>query len=97
MRMQRLERETVIRWIKNEPMYRVDFWQVRSPSDPAKGVASGYARDSHYVSEADVDEVIAWAHEHANGRGIAIYITAMRDDEPGLIRLLGTDPTAVHV
>jgi hypothetical protein len=38
--------------------------------------------------------VIAWANGEADGREVVMYLsTAKADGEPGLIRLLGTDPT----
>jgi hypothetical protein len=93
VKIQRLERETVIRWIADEPTYRVDFWHPISPESPATSLATGYKQDSCHVSDADIDEVVDWAHREANGRTIAIYVAYARGDEPGLIMLFGADPT----
>jgi hypothetical protein len=42
-----------------------------------------------------VDEVIAWADSEASDREVVIYVSTKRaNDEPGLIRLLGIDPTS---
>jgi len=89
-----LEREDLIRWMIKAPTYRVDFWSVVSPGNPASGLATGYKQDSYYVAECDVDEVISWANGEADGREVVIYLSTTKGDgEPGLIRLLGTDPT----
>lgn len=94
VKTKRLEREDLIRWMSDAPTYRVDFWRPISTADPAKGVATGYKQDSYYVTEADVDEVISWAESEADGRGIVIYLSTTRhNDEPGLVRLSGEDPT----
>ncbi len=95
MKTERLEREALIRWMVDAPTYRVDFWRVAAPADPARGVAAGYERESHLVYEADVTEVISWAGEVADGRSVTIYATASAAGEPGLIRLCGRDPSSV--
>jgi hypothetical protein len=89
-----LEREDLIHWMTDTPTYRVDFWRPISPADPARGIATGYKQDSYYVTDADVDEVIAWADSEAGGREVVIYLSTRANDEPGLIRLVGTDPTS---
>ena len=95
MKTTQLEREDLIRWMNVAPTYRVDFWRPISPADPASGLATGYKQDSYCVTDADVDEVIAWADSEAGGREVVIYLSTKRaNDEPGLIRLLGTDPTS---
>ena len=86
-----LEREDLIRWIIGAPTYRVDFWDWISPGDGTQGTGH-WRQESYYVTEADTDEVIAWASSKAEGRQLVIYLRATRDGEPGLIRLLGTDP-----
>ena len=94
MKTTQLEREDVIRWMIDLPTYRVDFWRPISSADPARGVATGYKQDSYYVTDADVDEVMAWADSEAGGREVVIYLSTKRaNDEPGLIRLTGVDPT----
>lgn len=95
MKTTQLEREDLIRWMADTPTYRVDFWRPISPGNPATGLATGYKQDSFYVTDADVDEVIAWANSEARGREVVIYLSTKRaNDEPGLIRLLGIDPTS---
>jgi len=89
-----LEREEVIRWMVVKPTYRVDFWREISAGDPSRDLAPGWKQDSYYVTDADVDEVLAWSKTEASGRPIVVYLVfARRDGEPGLIRLAGEDPT----
>jgi hypothetical protein len=76
------------------PTYRVDFWHVVSPGDPARGLAPRYKQDSYYLADCDADEVIAWANSEAEGREVVICLSTKRDGEPGLIRLMGEDPTS---
>lgn len=66
------------RWEQDEPTYRVHFWTP--------------GRSSEWeVSGADVDEVLRWAADHAEGRSYVVYARIIGAEGPGLIRLLGTD------
>ena len=67
------------RWERNQPVYRVHFWQ-------------GQVSSEWEVDRADVDEVLDWAQEHALGRSFVLYARIVDGEGPGLIRLLGTDP-----
>jgi hypothetical protein len=93
MKLTPLEREDVIRWMIKAPTYRVDFWHVVSPGDPARGLAPGYKQDSYYLADCDADEVIGWANSEAEGREVVIYLSTDQRGEPGLIRLMGEDLT----
>ena len=66
------------RWEVDHPVYRVHFWQL--------GITDEWELDG-----ADLDEVLRWAADNANGRRHVVY--ARMDDAkgPGLIRLLGSD------
>jgi hypothetical protein len=45
------------------------------------------------IEDADVDAVLDWARGNAEGRRFAVYVRVIRQPgEPGLVRLLGTDP-----
>ena len=66
-------------WEQDDPVYRVHFWQ-------------GQISSEWEVDGADVDEVLNWAQEHAQGRSFVLYARIVKNDGPGLIRLLGTDP-----
>jgi hypothetical protein len=76
-------------WEINHPAYRVNFW--------AGGPESGWASDEREIEDADVDEVLSWARNNAEGRRFVLYARVGGQhpgDEPGLVRLLGTDPSA---
>lgn len=69
--------------IDEQPSYRVDFW-----TDDA-------ASDEWRVEEAaEINEVLAWAAVHADGRSVVIYVELSRGDGMiGLARVLGEEPT----
>jgi hypothetical protein len=46
------------------------------------------------LTEADVDEVLAWAGRRAGGRTMSVWVVHRDADGAGLIRLAGIDPTA---
>jgi hypothetical protein len=96
MRIEHLERETLIRWQIDDPTFRVDFWTQIASAPPGSHGAPGYKQDSYIISEASLDEVRAWAADEAAGRSIVIYVSATLGREPGLIRLSGEDPTSIH-
>lgn len=64
------------------PCYRVYFWAVASTSDEWE------------LTEADLDEVLVWIGQNANGRTHSLWIVLHRDDEVELVRLRGIDPPA---
>lgn len=67
------------RWENDHPTYRVYFWQP--------GIS-----DEWELAGADVDEVLRWAAEHADGRNYVVYASILDStDGPGLVRLLGAD------
>ncbi len=66
------------RWEWDEPTYRVYFW--------TPGLT-----DEYEVSGADVDEVLQWAADNAEGRNYVVYARIVGAEGPGLIRLLGKD------
>jgi hypothetical protein len=66
------------RWEWDDPRYRVYFW--------VPGRSSEWE-----LTGADVDEVLRWAAEHAEGRNYVVYARIEDTEGPGLIRLLGTD------
>jgi hypothetical protein len=69
-----------IRWERDEVAYRVYFWR-------------GTSSDEWRIAEADVTEVLAWAHEKAQGRRITIWVEDTNNDGLGMIRLEGWEPT----
>ena len=77
------------RWEVDRPVYRVYFWQrLGSHKD------SGWASQEWQVEDADADEVLTWAGSTARDRAFTLYVCCECDGEIGLIRLLGSDPTA---
>ena len=67
---------------EDEPTYRVHFWDDRD---------EGLANDEWEIRGADVDEVLAWAQEHARGRSPSVWVVSRADGGVVLIRLLGVD------
>lgn len=76
-------------WQSDSPAYRVFFWQSRG-----SGELSGWESEEWQLTEADVDEVLAWAGSRAAGRTMSIWVVHQDADGIGLIRLAGIDPTA---
>jgi hypothetical protein len=66
------------RWEENHPAYRVYFWR--------DGVSHEWE-----LADGDVDEVLRWAADRANGQQYAVYACVNSPAGLGLIRLLGTD------
>ena len=79
------------RWEVSRPVYRVYFWERTDP----ERADSGWSSDEWRLEDADVDEVLEWAHARAADRRFVAYaeIILSQPDDLGLIRLFGTDPT----
>jgi hypothetical protein len=77
------------RWQSDSPAYRVFFWQSLG-----SGESSGWRSEEWELTEADIDEVLAWAGSHAAGRTVSIWVVHRDADGVGHIRLAGIDPTA---
>lgn len=69
-------------WEDDAPAFRVHFWHDDSTSD------------EYELTEADIDEVLAWAHEHSRGRTITVWLVQREESGVGLIRLAGVEPPA---
>jgi hypothetical protein len=65
------------RWEVDHPAYRVYFW--------LPGIT-----DEWELEGADVDEVLRWAADNADGRQYVVYTFVSDTEGPGLIRLLGS-------
>jgi hypothetical protein len=75
-------------WEVWDPRYRVYFWR------PYGG---GWASRSFEVSGADAYAVLDWATRHADDdETYTLFAVADHDDERGLVRLAGSDPTRTH-
>ena len=79
------------RWEDSRPVYRVYFWKRLQP----ERADSGWRSDEWRLEDADVDQVLEWAHAKAAGRRFVAYVEVTRSqpDGLGLVRLFGTDPT----
>lgn len=82
-------------WEVERPVYRVYFW--RQPLAPA-GVPQelvGFHSDEYRLSEAvDVGEALDWARTTARAdQTFTLYVEHRHGDSPGLIHLMGIDPT----
>jgi len=77
-------------WEVTYPAYRVSFWrQQRRNLD-----APEWTSEEWSVKDTDVDQVLTWARDNAKARSFVIYAHITDSEGAGLVRLLGTDPTA---
>ena len=82
-------------WEVEEPVYRVYFWH--QPLAPA-GVPQEHMMfhsDEYQLSGAvDVGEVLDWARSTARrDQTFTLYVEHRHGEGPGLIHLMGVDPT----
>lgn len=84
-----------IGWEVDQPVYRVYFWGRQSPQREVREADMGYAAVEYRLTgAADVLEVLEWARRTAGPEQIfVVYVEQADDDGPGLIKLLGDDPT----
>ncbi len=73
------------RWQVDRPTYRVALWSVNGDALVVWW---------HELHGPDVDEVLAWTAEHAQGRTSVVYVVHSDRDGLGLFRVAGTDPSA---
>lgn len=66
----------------DDPRYRVYFWTGSSSSDEWE------------LTETDLDEVLVWVSQNANGRTHSLWIVLDHGDGIELVRLRGIDPPA---
>lgn len=79
------------RWEASHPSYRVVFW---SQSQHNGHSAPMWVAEEWAIDNADIDQILAWAADHAQARTTVVYAFITCAEGPGLVRLLGTDPTA---
>ena len=70
------------RWEDNGPAYRVYFWKADAHCEEWQ------------LTEADIDEVLAWADANADGRCMSVWVVQGDTEGVSLIRLAGVDPPA---
>ncbi len=57
--------------------------------------SNGWRSAEFEITDADIDDVLDWAtHRDSNHDSFTVYACHQDDGRLGLIRLLGTDPTA---
>lgn len=64
----------------DDPTFRIYFW-----------TDGGGAKEEWELSEADLDEVLAWIPSHANGRAHSLWAVTREAGDVCLIRLRGID------
>lgn len=70
--------------------FRFYFWQRLGDRPDA-----GWASEEWQVEDADVREVLGWADGDTVHRAYTLYVSCADGNRPGLIRLLGDEPTAI--
>ena len=83
-------------WEDDAPAYRVYLWHRPPPPDGVRIEDAMWHCDEHRLTGAeDVAEVIAWAQATARpDQSFTVHVEHRDGDRPGLIRLMGVDPTA---
>jgi hypothetical protein len=85
-------------WQQDHPAYRVLFWtKPHQPAPPGVPLARmGWVCDEYTVTDADVEDVLAWARATATGNPFTLFVEVRNEREVGLLGLQGFEPTAVH-
>ena len=83
-------------WETDSPVYRVYFWHQPSAPDGIPQEHMMFHCDERRVSGAeDVGQVLDWARSTARpDQTFTLYVERSDGGRPGLIRLMGADPTA---
>jgi hypothetical protein len=77
------------RWEIDRPSYRIYFWDQ---------IGEGAWRSEEWrITDTDVQAVLAWASDHARGRYITSWVEIVVNQEIGLARLNGWEPTRTDV
>jgi hypothetical protein len=82
-------------WEVEGPVYRVYFWrQQPAPMAVSQGHVMFHSDEYRLSEAADVGEVLDWARATARAdQTFTLYVEHWHDDRPGLIHLMGVDPT----
>jgi hypothetical protein len=73
-------------WEIYQPRYRVYFWAQQAPGRM-------WSSEEWELADADVESALAWARADEAGRQFVLYAVGQDSTGPGLIRLLGDDPS----
>jgi hypothetical protein len=87
------------RWEIDSPSYRVYFWtRPPAPPDVPEDLVIYHSTEFELSGAADVSEVRAWAEANAPpGSTHTVNVVLERDQERGVVRLAGVDPTGSSV
>lgn len=82
-------------WEVEGPVYRVYFWsQPGAPAGTSREHVMFHSDEYRLSEAADVGEVLDWARATArHDQTFTLYVEHRHDDRPGLIHLMGVDPT----
>ena len=84
------------RWELDEPAYRVYFWhQPAARVDVRRDDVMWHCDEHRLTGALDVSEVLNWARSTARtDQTFTVYVEHHDGERPGLIRLMGVDPTS---
>jgi hypothetical protein len=82
-------------WEVERPVYRVYFWhQPHAPEGVAPEHVMFHSDEYRLSGAPDVAEVLDWARTTARpDQTFTLYVEHRHGDSPGLIHLMGVDPT----
>jgi len=81
-------------WAVERPAYRVLLWRPLEVPRPAAGATPYQSRAYRLLGADDVHEVLRWAGEVAAAEETCVvYLESTDAGSPGVLRLVGTDPT----
>jgi hypothetical protein len=84
-------------WEVDYPMYRVFIWSPLPGPPPNPPLAQGWRSMEFDVTEADIDEVLAWAREQTPSDGtFTVWVRGENNGAPGLYRVAGWEPTRME-
>lgn len=86
-----------IEWEVDEPVYRVYLWhQPPAPPGVAQEHVMWHCSEHRMTEVVDIEEVLDWARSTARpDQTYTVYVEHRDSGRPGLVRLLGEDPTSV--
>jgi hypothetical protein len=82
-------------WEVEGPVYRIYFWhQPLAPEGVAQEDVMFHSDEYRLRGAVDVGEVLDWARATAMpDQSFTLYVEHRHGDSPGLIQLMGVDPT----
>src|SRR6478752_2199687 len=84
-------------WEVDDPTYRVFVWSPASGPPLIPPAVQGWRSEEFDVTEADIEEVLAWARERTPGDGtFTVWVRGQDGGVPGLYRIAGWEPTRME-